>query len=277
MIVGYARVSTREQRLNGQLAELRAAGCAKVYLEKASGARGDRMELRKLVDRLRPATCSWSPAWTAWRAPTRDLLNVLDSVKQADAGFRSLKDTWADTTTPHGQLTLTILGGLAEFERKRTIAWLNRCRRLAKDWENLNRSALAFLKLDEGAIDASDSGRLSHQVIEVKVRREQPRQALASVEHPRLHSVLWQLDDLGDFLDGLLVIVDEVDHFTVLTGHLLDAAAQLRIAVGMKNRLLGSVRSVRDHFRRGLVKLALLAPAAGRERLEPRSRSLPSS
>jgi DNA invertase Pin-like site-specific DNA recombinase len=41
---------------------------------------------------------------------------VLDAVKEAGAGFRSLKDTWADTTTPHGQLMLVILGGLAEFE-----------------------------------------------------------------------------------------------------------------------------------------------------------------
>jgi DNA invertase Pin-like site-specific DNA recombinase len=53
---------------------------------------------------------------------TRDLLNVLDTVKRAGAGFRSLKDSWADTTTPHGQLTLTILGGLAEFERSLIVA-----------------------------------------------------------------------------------------------------------------------------------------------------------
>jgi DNA invertase Pin-like site-specific DNA recombinase len=61
----------------------------------------------------------WSRASTLDRLArsTRDLLNVLESVKQAGAGFRSLKDTWADTTTPHGQLMLTILGGLAEFER----------------------------------------------------------------------------------------------------------------------------------------------------------------
>jgi Resolvase, N terminal domain len=45
------------------------------------------------------------------------LLNVLDGVKQHGAGFRSLKDSWADTTTPHGTLMLTIVGGLAEFER----------------------------------------------------------------------------------------------------------------------------------------------------------------
>ena len=44
-------------------------------------------------------------------------MNVLEAVKQAGAGFRSLKDAWCDTTTPHGVLMLTILGGLAEFER----------------------------------------------------------------------------------------------------------------------------------------------------------------
>jgi DNA invertase Pin-like site-specific DNA recombinase len=48
---------------------------------------------------------------------TRDLLNVLDTITQAGAGFRSLADTWADTTTPHGRLMLTVLGGLAELER----------------------------------------------------------------------------------------------------------------------------------------------------------------
>src|SRR4030088_2188711 len=49
---------------------------------------------------------------------TRDLLNVLDAVAKQGAGFKSLVDTWADTTTPHGRLMLTILGGLAEFERE---------------------------------------------------------------------------------------------------------------------------------------------------------------
>jgi DNA invertase Pin-like site-specific DNA recombinase len=49
---------------------------------------------------------------------TRDLLNVLDAVAKAGAGFRSLSDQWADTTTAHGRLMLTVLGGLAEFERE---------------------------------------------------------------------------------------------------------------------------------------------------------------
>ena len=49
---------------------------------------------------------------------TRDLLNILDTVAKAGAGFKSLADAWADTTTPHGRLMLTVLGGLAEFERE---------------------------------------------------------------------------------------------------------------------------------------------------------------
>jgi DNA invertase Pin-like site-specific DNA recombinase len=49
---------------------------------------------------------------------TRDLLNILDAVAKAGAGFRSLADIWADTTTPHGRLMLTVLGGIAEFERE---------------------------------------------------------------------------------------------------------------------------------------------------------------
>jgi Resolvase, N terminal domain len=53
---------------------------------------------------------------------TRDLLNILDAVAKAGAGFKSLGDAWADTTTPHGRLMLTVLGGLAEFERELIIA-----------------------------------------------------------------------------------------------------------------------------------------------------------
>lgn len=51
-------------------------------------------------------------------AETRDLLNTLDEISKRGAGFKSLADTWADTTTPHGRLMLTVLGGLAEFERE---------------------------------------------------------------------------------------------------------------------------------------------------------------
>ena len=57
-------------------------------------------------------------ASTGWRDPRATSLNILDTVAKAGAGFRSLGDAWADTTTPHGRLMLTVLGGLAEFERE---------------------------------------------------------------------------------------------------------------------------------------------------------------
>jgi DNA invertase Pin-like site-specific DNA recombinase len=62
----------------------------------------------------------------------RDLLNILDAVGKAGAGFKSLKDTWADTTTPHGRLMLTVLGGLAEFERELIRARTDDGRKRAK-------------------------------------------------------------------------------------------------------------------------------------------------
>jgi DNA invertase Pin-like site-specific DNA recombinase len=117
-VLGYARVSTNGQDLTGQVAELQAARCVKIYREKASGAKTDRPELAKLLRALEPGDVLIVTRLDRLARSTRDLLNVLDAVAQAKAGFRSLKDTWADTTTPHGRLMLTVLGGLAEFERE---------------------------------------------------------------------------------------------------------------------------------------------------------------
>src|SRR6476619_2913056 len=117
-IVGYARVSTRDQDLAGQLAELKAAGCELVYREKVSGAASDRKELARLVRKLERGDTVIVMRLDRLARSTRDLLNILDEIGKAGAGFRSIKDTWADTTTSHGRLMLTVLGGLAEFERE---------------------------------------------------------------------------------------------------------------------------------------------------------------
>jgi len=117
-IYGYARVSTREQDLALQDHQLREAGCAKVYKEKASGIRRDRPELAKVIGRLEPDDVLVVTRLDRLARSTRDLLNVLDELATRGAGFRSLKDAWADTTTPHGKLMVTVLGGLAEFERE---------------------------------------------------------------------------------------------------------------------------------------------------------------
>jgi DNA invertase Pin-like site-specific DNA recombinase len=118
MIIGYARVSTDGQTLDAQLAALKAAGAERVFSEKISGAITDRKALAKAIAAVGPGDVLLVTRLDRLARSTRDLLNVLDSVSKARAGFRSLADAWADTTTPHGRLMLTVLGGLAEFERE---------------------------------------------------------------------------------------------------------------------------------------------------------------
>jgi DNA invertase Pin-like site-specific DNA recombinase len=130
---GYARVSTNGQDPTAQEAELMAAGAAKVFKEKVSGAKTDRAELAKVMRRLEPGDVLLVTRLDRLARSTRDLLNVLATIGEREAGFRSLKDSWADTTTPHGRLMLTVLGGLAEFERELIRARTGEGRKRAKD------------------------------------------------------------------------------------------------------------------------------------------------
>jgi DNA invertase Pin-like site-specific DNA recombinase len=132
-LFGYARVSTRDQNLAAQDAELRAAGCAKVFKEKISGAKTDRPELVKAIGRLEPGDVLVVTRLDRLARSTRDLLNVIAAVAERGAGFKSLKDTWADTTSAHGRLMLTVLGGLAEFERELIRARTGEGRKRAKE------------------------------------------------------------------------------------------------------------------------------------------------
>ena len=115
---GYARVSTDGQTLAAQDAQLHAAGCAKTYSEKASGAKTDRAELAKLVRRLEAGDVLMVTRLDRLARSTRDLLNILHMLGEKGVGFKSLADTWADTTTAHGRLLVTMLAGIAEFERE---------------------------------------------------------------------------------------------------------------------------------------------------------------
>jgi DNA invertase Pin-like site-specific DNA recombinase len=117
MKYGYGRVSTDGQSLDAQLDELKAAGCQRVFKEKMSGARSDRRELTKLIAKLGKGDTLIVSRLDRLARSSRDLLNILHEIGVKGASFRSLGDPWADTSTPHGRLMLTVLGGLAEFER----------------------------------------------------------------------------------------------------------------------------------------------------------------
>jgi DNA invertase Pin-like site-specific DNA recombinase len=117
MIHAYARVSADGQSVDAQVRQLKAAGARKVWRETASGAKTDRVQLRRVLDQLDAGDVLMVTRLDRLARSTRDLLNILATIAEKKAGFRSLGDTWADTTTSQGRLMLTVLGGLAEFER----------------------------------------------------------------------------------------------------------------------------------------------------------------
>ena len=131
MLIGYARVSTDDQDTAVQVAALEAAGCERIYREKASGGRWDRPELHRLIDQLRE-----SDVVVVWKLDRlsrslRDVLILMERLGEAKAGFRSLTEA-IDTTTPAGRMMMHMVGAFAEFERamlkERTKAGLDAAR-----------------------------------------------------------------------------------------------------------------------------------------------------
>lgn len=116
MKFGYARVSGGMQDTAAQLAALKAAGCERIFEERASGGRWERPELHRLLEQLRPGDVV-----TVWKLDRlsrslRDVLLLMERLREAGAGFQSLTEA-IDTTTPAGRMMLQMLGAFAEFER----------------------------------------------------------------------------------------------------------------------------------------------------------------
>src|ERR1700692_1585620 len=175
-VYGYARVSTDGQSLAAQLAELKSAKCEKIFQEKISGARTDRKQLAKLMALLTKDDVLVVTRLDLLARATRDLLNLLGTIGEKGAGFKSLRDTWADTTTAHGRLMLTVLGGLAEFEREliRTRTGEGRERAKARGMilgrkpkltSHQKREAIARREAGEVLTDIARSYNVSHSTI----------------------------------------------------------------------------------------------------------------
>ena len=118
MFVGYARVSTEDQKLEIQQQKLKQAGCKRIFQEKVSGAHRQRPELAKMLEHIREGDTVIVWKLDRLARSTRDLLEISDVIAQAGAGLKSLSEAWADTTTPAGRMVLTVFAGLGEFERE---------------------------------------------------------------------------------------------------------------------------------------------------------------
>jgi DNA invertase Pin-like site-specific DNA recombinase len=175
-IYGYARVSTDGQTLEAQLKELRAAGAERIFREKVSGAITDRTQLRRALDALSQGDVLLVTRLDRLARSTRDLLNILAEISAKRAGFRSLRDSWANTTTAHGRLMLTVLAGLAEFERElirtrtgegreRAKARGVRLGRKPKLTPHQRREALARREAGEPLVEVARTYAVAHSTI----------------------------------------------------------------------------------------------------------------
>jgi DNA invertase Pin-like site-specific DNA recombinase len=175
-VYGYARVSTDGQSLTAQIAELKAANCERIFQEKASGAKSDRKQLARLMDHLETGDVVVVTRLDRLARSMLDLLTTLNTITTAGAGFKSLRDTWADTTTAQGRLMVNILGSLAEFERelimartgegrKRAMANGVKFGRPAKLTPHQKREAMKRRDAGEAHTDIARDFNVSHQTI----------------------------------------------------------------------------------------------------------------
>lgn len=118
MLLGYARVSTEDQHLDGQIAALEAAGAGRVFGEKISGSKSIRPELERMIDQLREGDVVIVTKYDRLSRSLQDLLGIVARIGERGAGFRSLAED-IDTTTSAGRLIFHVFASIAQFERER--------------------------------------------------------------------------------------------------------------------------------------------------------------
>lgn len=123
-LIGYARVSTKDQNLDRQLKALEGSGCGIIYKEKISGTKKSRPELDRMLADIKPGDIVVVQELTRVSRSTLDMLDLVKIITEKGCFIKSLNESWLDTSSPAGKLMLTIFAGMAEFERE---LMLQRC------------------------------------------------------------------------------------------------------------------------------------------------------
>lgn len=118
MIVGYARVSTSDQKLDSQEDAVRAAGAKRIFADVITGSARHRPQLDRMLDQLRVGDVVVVTKYDRLARSLKDLLEIVEQIQEKGAGFRSLAED-IDTTTPAGRLVFHVFASIAQFERER--------------------------------------------------------------------------------------------------------------------------------------------------------------
>lgn len=165
MIIGYARVSTDDQNLDAQTDALTAAGAGKLFADKISGSTRERPELDRLLDQLRNGDVVTVTKYDRLARSLKDLLEIVETIGERGAGFRSLAED-IDTTTPAGRLVFHVFASIAQFERERI--------------SERTKEGLASARM-RGRIGGRPPALTATQRVEVRRMRDEEGRAIAEI------------------------------------------------------------------------------------------------
>ena len=132
---------------------LRKSGCKKIFREKVSGASRERPEFQRMLDQLRHGDTVIVWKLDRLARSTRDLLETMETIREAGARFQSLSEPWANTTTHAGKLIMTVFAGIAEFERD-----------LIRERTSAGREAAKRRGTHSGVLESSTANKLNWRV-----------------------------------------------------------------------------------------------------------------